>query len=918
MQNLVERFLASATRFSQRLAVLVEAPGGAEEYTYADVQRLAAAAAAKLRAHGLKPGERCALLAENHARWCAGFLGILANGSVAVPLDVTLTPPQIATLLRDAGASAIFASGNHLATARNAAESCPQLRHVLPLDELSPADSAPLDVGPARPNDLAAIFYTSGTTSDPKGVELTHGNLLVEFDAVLQTIPVYPEDRILGILPLFHVLALLANFWLPLVAGASVVFLASISSAEILRVMRERRITAFVVVPQFFYLIHQRITDQVRAGGRLRQAIFRGLLALNGFTRSFGLNLGKLFFRPVHSAIGPQMRLWLTGGSRFDAAVGRDLHRMGLTLLQAYGLTECSGAATLTPEKDNRIGSVGKPLPGVEVKIRPAEIGNAEAEESPYPTGEIAIRGPIVMQGYWNRPEATAAILQDGWLLTGDLGYLDPQGNLYITGRKKDVIILSSGKNIYPEEIEAHYAQSPYIKEICILGRRDPGQPLAERLHAVVVPNFDLLRERKVVNAREILRYEIESLSIQLPSHKRILSYDIWPNELPRTTTRKLKRFQIEHLVATRAAEATAAAAPAPRQLTPEDRTWLQEPRVARALNFIARAARQKADLHPDDNLELDLGLDSMQRVELLVTLEHEFGVAVEDETANRIFTVRELVTAILAAPPAGLAPATAPARALRPQQPSAVPAWDAILAAAPEDDPAFVHILKPKPLFTAFAFLLMRLLYLAARLLLPLRVHGREQLPRQQAYILCPNHQSYLDVFLLVSALPYHSFRRLFFLGASEFFATRPRQFIARWVNVIPVDPDANLVRAMQAGAFGLRHGKVLVLFPEGERTIDGEVKNFKKGAAILSAHLRVPIVPVALEGIYDVWPRGRRPQRLAPVDIRIGQTLEPPAAPRAASSEEMERLYARLTAQLRETVVAMFDGLRRLRPAA
>ncbi|MFQ5816667.1 MAG: AMP-binding protein [Terriglobia bacterium] len=914
MQNLLDRFLASEAQFSTRCAVVVQNETRLEEFTYADLRHLAAAARAALHVRGIAPGDRCALLAPNHARWCAAFLGIIGLGAVVVPLDTTLNPDQLATLLCDAGCRALFTSKEHLAAGRAAAESCPDLDHILVLEELAaPPDPAVLSPSPARPDDLAAILYTSGTTSDPKGVMLTHANLLAEIEAALQVVKLNADDAVLGVLPMFHVLALMANFWLPMAVGACVVYLQSISSAEILRAMRERQISAFCVVPQFFYLIHQRLSEQVQAAGRLRGWLFRLLLVANGFARTLGLNFGPLVFRRVHALFGPRMRLLITGGSRFDPGVARDLHRLGFNLLHAYGLTETSAAATFTPINDNRIGSVGQPLPGIEVKILPAELPFADDTRS----GEIAIRGPIVMLGYYNRPQATAEVVEDGWLRTGDLGYLDPAGHLFITGRKKEVIVLSSGKNIYPEEIEAHYAHSPYIKELCVVGRASAaGEPLAQRLHAVLVPNFDALRERKVVNTREVLRYEIESLSLALPSHKRVLSYELWPHELPRTTTRKLKRFEIEQALAARAPESGAAAAA--RALTPEERAWAAEPRVARALTLIARAAPRPAGaLPPNANLELDLGLDSMQRVELFLTLEQEFGVELDQEVSQRIYTVHELVEAFLAPapPPCGAERAAAPPR----------PAWDTLLAAAPADEPAFSHILKPKRLLAVAIFALMRIIYGLARLLLRLRVEGLEHLPRQygqglprhQPFILSPNHQSYLDAFLLCSALPFGIFRRLFFLGASEYYETRLMRWLARLWNIIPVDPDTNLVRAMQAGAFGLRHGKVLILFPEGERSIDGEVKTFKKGAAILATHLQVGIIPVALDGVHEVWPRGRRPQRLARVRIRIGAPLPPPP-PTPLGGEEAEGTYARLTAALRDRVVKMLESLRRLRAAS
>ena len=188
-------------------------------------------------------------------------------------------------------------------------------------------------------------------------------------------------------------------------------------------------------------------------------------------------------------------------------------------------------------------GSLGRPFPGVEAKI----VDPKPVEEGAQAAGEIAIHGAIVMKGYWNRPEATVDVLRDGWLYTGDLGYFDSSGNLFITGRGKEVIVLANGKNVYPEEIEAHYLKSPYVKEICVMAlEARPGDPTSERLHAVVVPNFELLRERKIVNSKEVIRLDIEALSHKIVSTKRLGSYDIWQEELPRTTTRKLKRFQID------------------------------------------------------------------------------------------------------------------------------------------------------------------------------------------------------------------------------------------------------------------------------------------------------------------------------------------------------------------------------------
>ena len=946
--NFYEQFAATAERFPTRPAVEVQRRDSLDRFTYADLRSMADHVAGFLAAHGspgasrLGRGDGCAILADNDARWCAAYLGVLQLGCVAVPLDTAYKGPQIAALLRDSGARVLFTAPKYLPAAREAvtlAGTPTELvllqgpapdgggaaeTRVASLDETlaqaamvsagrSPQAVMPMPPCPATRADPAVILYTSGTTSDPKGVVLTHGNLLAEMEAVFQVVRVDERDSILGVLPLFHALAQMANLLLPFSRGAGVVFLESLNSTELLRALAERNVTLFCCVPQFFYLLHQRITQQVAAAGLSKRLAFRALLRMNGFLRdTVGVNLGPRLFRRVHDVFGRKMRLLVTGGSRFDPAIGQALHWLGLNLVQAYGLTETSGAATVVRPGSKYSDSVGPPLPGVEVKILPRDEPFTEGVRD----GEVLLRGPIVMQGYFNRPDATATALVDGWLHTGDLGFLDAQGQLHITGRSKEIIVLSSGKNIYPEEIEAHYLQSPYIRELCVVGLARPNEPAAERLHAVIVPNFEALRERKVLIAREILRFEMESLSVQLPSHKRILSYEIWTEELPRTTTRKLKRFEIERRVQQQAQQAEPAAgeiahAAEARPLIEEEIAWMAQPDVARALERIREAARPGAVIRPDSNIDLELGLDSIERVELLAGLQLLFGTTVPDDVAHRIYTVRELVEAVLPRN-AGDSPATLPARD--------ADAWGVLLGGVNENDPELAALLKPRLVFAAGTFVAVKFCYLLARVLFGFRVAGRENLPRQGAFLLCPNHQSYIDPIFVVSALPFRLFRNIFFIGASEYFVTPFMRWFARKINLVPVDPDTNLLRAMQASAFGLRHGKVLILFPEGERSIDGAPKKFKKGAPILSLHLRVPIVPVALDGVQDFWPRGFSPRWRAMlpgafgrIALRFGAPIpRPDELPRGVSISQAEAHYASAAEALRAAVLKMWDELR------
>ena len=654
MEHFYELVAAAVDEFPDNIAIEVQHRDRLEQVTYARLREMAERTAAWLAMIGLEAGQRAAILADNDAGWCAAYLGILRRGAIAVPLDTSYKASQVQALLVDAAARVMFTTAKYLPAviaARDAA--AVEIRIVL-LHGSDPAavtfdamvggnlPAPPVPPCQSRPSDPAVILYTSGTTSDPKGVVLTHANLLAERDGAFAVVRVTHHDAVLGVLPLFHALAQMANLLLPLSIGARVVFLDTVNTTELLRALKERGITVFACVPQFFYLIHQRVHGELDKRGSLARWVFQSLLATNRLTRRAGVNAGPWFFRRLHGVLGRGMRLMVTGGSKFDARIGADLYDMGFDILQAYGLTETCGAATLMRPGDPHLETVGYPLPGVEIRIGAPEAGEETTD------GEVLIRGAVVMQGYHNRADATAAALDaEGWLHSGDLGRRDPEGRLLITGRRKELIVLSSGKNIYPEEIEAVYRRSPFIKEICVLGLARPDEPAAERLYAVVVPNEELLQERKIANVGDLLRFEMEGASVYLPHHKRVLGYEIWREPLPRTTTGKVKRFEVERRVKDKAASAAAPGGPA---LSGDDRAWLERPDVAGVLAAIRTAARPGATVVPDANLELDLGLDSMERVELLTSLEQRFGADIPEEEMQRLYTVRELAESILVA----------------------------------------------------------------------------------------------------------------------------------------------------------------------------------------------------------------------------------------------------------------------------
>jgi long-chain acyl-CoA synthetase len=425
------------------------------------------------------------------------------------------------------------------------------------------------------------------------------------------------------------------------------------------------------------------------------------------------------------------------------------------------------------------------------------------------------------------------------------------------------------------EEIEAHYRQSPFIKEICVMG--------SAKLSAVVVPDLDRLRAKKIVNAGDIIRFEMDGLAAALAPDRRVATYDIWFTPLPRGADGAIIRDDVRR----RSSE------PRLAKLSDADRAFMDESDAAHVRAALRSRLGAETEVHPDANLEIDLGFDSMARVELLTELECDCGAKLGRDTLAEIFTVRQLVSAF-----AGRPRAAAPIEPIRP--------WALLLRDLPPDtDPILSGLLAKRRIAAP-------LLHTAARMiravLFRVELTGFDNLPGSGAYIICPNHQSYLDPFMLCPMLPFRYYRKLFFVGAVEYFETTFTKWFARIANLVPVDPDSNLVPAMQAGAFGLAHGKVLVLFPEGERSLDGTVKKFKKGAPILAQHLHVPIVPVAIKGVYELWPRGDgfnwrllRPWSRHRVKIAIGEPM--------TFAEDAS--YIESTSALRDRVEKMWQQL-------
>ena len=855
---------------------------GVDLWSYGATWGSVCGGSARLRDAAVQPGQRLGILGETAPDWGVAELAALHRGAIAVPLDPNHPDNVLRSILADCGADGLLVSRTQADRGRALLPGRP----VFVFDELfdrerdAGLDAAPQPVAPDHPR---LLVYTSGTTGTPKGVTLTESNLTGQLDAILQVVRLAEDETLLSVLPLNHMFAQILNLLGPIYIGASVRF-AEESTPQAVRMVLERGgVTAYGAVPQFFSLFRDRVMSELRARGVWAVRAHSALIGISrGVRQLTGRNPGQFLFPAIHRAFGGRLRFVVCGGSYLDPQLGRQLQDWGFNLLIAYGLTEATAGTTVTEPGNVDVTTVGRPLPGHEVRIdRPNDEG----------VGEILIRGPSVMAGYWNRPEATREVIDDdGWLKSGDLGRFDTRGNLVISGRAKEMIVLASGKNVFPQELDDHYAGHELIQEVCVVGLPETGG--GERLHAVVVPDFEEFRRRGSVTIDDYIRFEMENLSLELPSYQRVLSYTIWREPLPRTPTRKVRRLEVRDrlLAQLEAGPATARTF----ELTDQDRQLLDSD-VMRSVIDAGRLRDRGVDpIHPDMSLEFDLGLESLVRAEMIAHLASRFGV--DPEALSSALTPREMLRVLESA-------GERPAKAGRASQVS----WSGLL-----DDPAAKDEAERRlggtsgwrTLASAFGGFG---LWLLAKAWFRLRVVGVENLPRvKRSYVLAVNHVSFGDAFLVAAALPARTRRDVFYLGYSGQLQGWLRGLLARAVDVIPVDTGRRLTHALRLGAAGLRLGRILMIFPEGERSVDGRLRPFKPGPALLIRHARTAAVPVAIVGAHEVWGRDRRLPRRGRVTVAFG----PPIDFGADLGDDADADHDRITRTLRELVAELVQA--------
>lgn len=544
--------------FGDRAAFFSYTDGGASRLTYSELAARVKKLSDYLIERGFEAGARVAILSESRPEWAVAFFAAVRSGVIVVPLDSKLTPAELMPILADAEPCVLFVSSQFAATAEAVRDRLPSLKDVIVMDGqaghgsyllMGELEARSPRQGAARGMDeTALIVYTSGTTGRPKGVMITFRNLGHQIMNLEQVMKLSSKDVLLSILPLSHLLELTCGFLGVLYAGGAICYSNTLFPHELAQIMRERKVTGMICVPLFLRMLKSSIEKEAGRQGKARSAAFD--IAFKAARRIPSRAVRRLLFHRVHKQLGGRLRCFISGGAPLDPEVAEFFDRLGLPVYQGYGLTETSPVIAVNTPRSNRFNSVGKPLTGVRVRIR--ATGGSGGE------GEILTAGPHVMKGYYRREDLTREVMdEEGWFHTGDLGRLDEDGFLYITGRIKNLIVLGSGKKVSPEEVEAALSGGSIIKEVCAIGliAREGSGKGSESVCAVVVPSEQAARQH--AGQRELfeaIEEEVNRLSLGLAPFKRPSKVIVRLEPLPKTPSLKIKRAEVLESLAAREA----------------------------------------------------------------------------------------------------------------------------------------------------------------------------------------------------------------------------------------------------------------------------------------------------------------------------------------------------------------------------
>ena len=779
METLPELVEHVARRHGDLPALRIKPAFRTRTWTYRQVGELVPRVATLLRQAGVAPGDRVLIWAVPRPEWGIASLGAQWAEAVSVPIDVRSTDVFAARIAAQTHPRLVLASQPTLKAASRL--ELPVLTVESLVDRAR--DAAPMDRPHPDSTTLAEVVFTSGSTGEPKGVMLSHRNIVSNSVSLRDAVPLGTETRVLSILPLSHMYGMNPGFLAPLIAGAMVVYPTSLQPSVLARTFRDQKVTMLLAVPQVLKILDSAVQRRVDEAGR--HDLFERMHAAG---RHLPVALRRLLFRPVLSQLGA-LRFVALGGAPLSPVLARRWEEIGVTPLQGYGATETSPVISMTRLEANRIGTVGQPIRDVEVRIGP--------------DGEVIVSGPNVFLGYWERPDATEQVLRDGWYHTGDLGTLDPDGFLTLHGRKKDMLALADGTKVYPEDVENALARDARVADAAVVGvENDAGET---QVHAVL-----LLRSPG--DAADVVRAANETLA----AHQQIRGWTVWPDEdFPRTPSLKVKKPAVIDWLREHEAARPVAGAPAAPDVTVTPTRSPIERLVSRMEGIDPAAVR------PDARLSSDLGLDSLGRVELLSMIEEELGAYVDDADLDAEATLTAVQALVDAA------------------------------AGAEHDQGIFGWPLNP--VVRAIGLTVQQTL---GQLLLTIfyrrRTRGLEHLAGLRGPVLfTPNHHMHNDNAPILLAIPLRWRWKLSVAAAADsVMSTRWHRFLTGLLaNAFPINREGAARHSLDLLGARLDRGFSILIYPEGQMTVDGPLQPFKSGTGLVAILGAVPVIPMKLK---------------------------------------------------------------------
>jgi long-chain acyl-CoA synthetase len=763
------------------------------------------------------------IYSENRVEWIYAFYAALQSNCIAIPIDYMASAEDVAYIIDDCQPEIIFISAvMQEAYAKVIPESTfhPQ---IIVFEDHPPVANQPESswLGPENEDTTTVIIYTSGTTGSPKGVMLSFTNIIQNMIAVIEAKIFHAESQTLVLLPLHHVFPLVGSMMVPLYAGGTLVVSPSMQTPDLMKTLADNRVTVMIGVPRLYELMYRGLMAKINSS-----LIAKAFLSLVYITRS--RKLGKILFKKIHNGLGGHLLYMVSGGAALNKEVGKFFYAIGFDILEGFGMTEAAPMITFPRPGKVKIGSTGQALPGLAVEIK---------------DGEIVAKGPSLMKGYYNRPEETAEVLRDGWLYTGDLGHFEKGGYLYITGRKKEIIILPNGKNINPVELEMKLdGFSPAIKESGVFLHK-------EMLHAIIRPDDKYITENNIVDVQNYFRESVLSpFNAGMSSYKRIMQFTLINSELPRTRLSKLQRFKFEDLIKQAENEK-------PKSKDPDTAEY-------RAVKSFIES-QVDMDISPDDHLVFDIALDSLGKISLIDYIEKTFGVKMTEEQLLKFPSIKTISEYV---------------RTHKLFHKHEGSTWTGDLKDVTEVD---------LPKYSFLLGMIVRSVRSIGNIFIATEGKGFENIPEGPCFF-APNHQSKLDPFLVLSYLDKKTLRNTYSYAKKDHVKGFIRNYLAHRTNIIVMDLTKDLKESIHKMAEVVKLGRKILIFPEGTRTLSGEIGSFKKTYAILSTELNIPIVPIAISGAYFGDPKDKMGIKRTKITVEF----LPAISPEGLTSDELNEL--------------------------